>query len=113
MRTVLCVAEKPSIAKKLVKSLGSKYKAEPSPSKYNWNYTTRYSFGNNQCKIVITSVIGHIQEMYFPLKYKDWQRTNPKELLQRAEVLNRDIATQEKVIQNLMQLAASSSDLFL
>ncbi len=44
MRTVLCVAEKPSIAKHLAKALASQYELQQSSSKYNPIYKFERKF---------------------------------------------------------------------
>ncbi len=72
MRVVLCVAEKPSIAKHMMQTLGKIYSKMNSKSKYNPIYATQGVFQNENCKLIITSVTGHIQHMEFEPKYKSW-----------------------------------------
>ncbi|KAI9362498.1 DNA topoisomerase [Zopfochytrium polystomum] len=70
---VLCVAEKPSVAKAVAGILsGNHYTVRPSPSKFNLNYVFPSTFEGTRCEVVMTSVTGHLFGLDFPPEYKRW-----------------------------------------
>lgn len=69
---ILCVAEKPSIAKEVSQILGGgRVKVRNSRSKYIKNYDFTFNFkpeiGN--CEVTMTSVVGHITGLDFPPEF--------------------------------------------
>ena len=114
MRTVVNVAEKPSIAKHMISALtGNSYKKENSYSMYNPVFAYSGSFQNTQAIIKITSVTGHIRELAFDPKYSNWNTVNPRILLTDAEILIKDAEDKLNVIKNLKSLSKNATDLFL
>ncbi|ORY70161.1 DNA topoisomerase [Pseudomassariella vexata] len=80
---VLCVAEKPSIAKAVAQHLsGGRSQTHNSRNKYIKNYVFDYDFGQEwgNCTVTMTSVLGHITELVFPSEYKDWRHPPPERL---------------------------------
>ncbi|KAI1478944.1 prokaryotic type I DNA topoisomerase [Daldinia eschscholtzii] len=103
---VLCVAEKPSIAKAVaghlsggqVQSVGLKnhiglstamldiglltHVQHNTPEKYIKNYVFEYDFGHpwGRCHVTMTSVLGHITSAVFPPEYKRWDHPPPDRL---------------------------------
>lgn len=70
MKKILCVAEKPSVAKIAARVLSNtKYKFIMGESKFNPNFefTTKYS--NEEVQVIFTSVLGHIFDTDFPAQY--------------------------------------------
>lgn len=65
---VLCVAEKPSIAKEVTNILsGGRLLRRNSKSKFNANFDFKFEFpGIGLCDVTMTSVTGHITSMDFP-----------------------------------------------
>ena len=65
-RIVLNVAEKPTIAKSLSEFLSEgPVRKELSKSKYNPIYSFNRQFQGKEALLKITSVTGHIEEIYF------------------------------------------------
>ncbi|KAI1634127.1 DNA topoisomerase [Biscogniauxia mediterranea] len=80
---VLCVAEKPSIAKAVAGHLsGGQVQAHNTPEKYIKNYVFDYDFGRpwGNCQVTMTSVLGHITSAVFPPQYKKWDYPPPDHL---------------------------------
>ena len=113
--TVLNVAEKPSIAKTISDFLHQGEVSKPhSKSKYNPVFSFFRDFkGHQQAKILVTSVTGHIQEIDFDPKYKDWGRTNPVDLITKAEVLTKFSDQKTDLVENIRFFARNISDLVL
>ncbi|KAI1384579.1 prokaryotic type I DNA topoisomerase [Hypoxylon trugodes] len=80
---VLCVAEKPSIAKAVAGHLsGNQVTVHNTPEKYIKNYVFDYDFGRpwDHCQVTMTSVLGHITSAVFPADYKNWEFPPPERL---------------------------------
>ncbi|KAI6091867.1 prokaryotic type I DNA topoisomerase [Hypoxylon rubiginosum] len=80
---VLCVAEKPSIAKAVAGHLsGGQVQVHNTPEKYIKNYGFDYDFGHpwGRCQVTMTSVLGHITAAEFPAEYKKWDYPPPERL---------------------------------
>ncbi|KAI0002817.1 prokaryotic type I DNA topoisomerase [Xylariaceae sp. FL0662B] len=80
---VLCVAEKPSIAKAVANHLsGGQAQSHNTPEKYIKNYVFDYDFGRpwGHCHVTMTSVLGHITSTVFPQDYKQWEYPPPERL---------------------------------
>ncbi|KAI1659547.1 prokaryotic type I DNA topoisomerase [Daldinia decipiens] len=80
---VLCVAEKPSIAKAVAGHLsGGQVQSQNTPEKYIKNYVFDYDFGHpwGRCHVTMTSVLGHITSAVFPAEYKKWENPPPERL---------------------------------
>uniref|UniRef100_T1JEW7 DNA topoisomerase n=1 Tax=Strigamia maritima TaxID=126957 RepID=T1JEW7_STRMM len=83
MKTVLMVAEKPSLAQSLSQILsngrmGTRRGFNNACSVHEWNG----SFKGEQAKFKMTSVCGHVMTTDFPGKYNNWDRVDPVELFQ-------------------------------
>ncbi|KAI1097527.1 prokaryotic type I DNA topoisomerase [Jackrogersella minutella] len=80
---VLCVAEKPSIAKAVANHLsGGQVQSHNTPEKYIKNYVFNYDFGQpwGNCQVTMTSVLGHLTSAVFPPDYKSWEYPPPERL---------------------------------
>ncbi|KAI1772366.1 prokaryotic type I DNA topoisomerase [Hypoxylon cercidicola] len=79
---VLCVAEKPSIAKAVAGHLSGGQVQHNTPEKYIKNYAFDYDFGHpwGRSQVTMTSVLGHITEAVFPAEYKKWDYPPPERL---------------------------------
>ncbi|KAI0876092.1 DNA topoisomerase [Hypoxylon argillaceum] len=80
---VLCVAEKPSIAKAVAGHLsGGEVQTHTTPEKYIKNYVFNYDFGRpwGKCQVTMTSVLGHLTSAEFPPEYKKWDYPPPDRL---------------------------------
>ena len=79
-RQILCVAEKPSVAKAASQILSNnKMKSETSKSKYNPNFRFTTYFQNELVDVIFTSVAGHVYQLDFPENFR-WGKTDPKNL---------------------------------
>ena len=100
---ILCVAEKPSIAKAVANHLGGNVPAVcliyslqfdlPNQPQRNvpglaWlkNYEFDYSFDPpwGHCNVVMTSVAGHLIKTEFDSRYKNWASCSPADLFDAA-----------------------------
>jgi DNA topoisomerase-3 len=103
MTRILCVAEKPSIAKAVANHLGGQARAVSLPKQQSFrdgllskffffqenvqgiqfvkNYKFDYNFQRwGQSSVTFTSVIGHIQEAEFHDRYRKWMSCQPSDL---------------------------------
>ncbi|QDS73550.1 hypothetical protein FKW77_000530 [Venturia effusa] len=105
---ILCVAEKPSIAKAVANHLGGQVPAR-NVTGLPWlkNYVFNYNFGPpwNQCSVTFTSVAGHIVSQDFEGRYKSWQGCSPGDLFEAPivsfvqddkQVISRNIADEAR-----------------
>ncbi|KAI0633210.1 DNA topoisomerase [Trametes polyzona] len=73
---VLCVAEKPSIAKSVTQILsGGQFNTRPSANRYIKNYDFNYPQTNSF--FTVTSVTGHVMEHDFNIMYSKWTSCDP------------------------------------
>ncbi|EFR04834.1 hypothetical protein MGYG_07839 [Nannizzia gypsea CBS 118893] len=79
VRTVLCVAEKPSIAKAIANHLGDRVITVRNP--YVKNYEFDYTFPQwGHCSVIMTSVLGHLLSHEFEPRFKSWTSCDPSAL---------------------------------
>lgn len=100
---ILCVAEKPSIAKAVAGHLsGGEQHTRNTPNKYIKNYTFDYDFGQGwgNCNVTMTAVLGHITTTQFPAEYKDW-RFPPPDSLFNAPVVTSVAEDKQEVAGNI------------
>ena len=81
---ILCVAEKPDAAKRIsaLLSNGQSNRREGF-SKYNKIFEFNYvvpNFGPNPCRIMMTSVSGHMCNLEFPDNFRGWHTCRPAQL---------------------------------
>lgn len=83
MTKVLCVAEKPSIAKAISQALsGGRYDVNNTRDKYVKNYSFDYNFRQwGSCSVTVTSVRGHLYGLDFDNNYHGWGKCDPRILL--------------------------------
>ncbi|KAI0456111.1 DNA topoisomerase [Xylaria acuta] len=104
---VLCVAEKPSIAKAVAGHLsGGEVQTHNTPEKYIKNYVFDYDFGRpwGKCQVTMTSVLGHLTTAEFPPEYKKWDYPPPDRLFD-APVNVVVAADKKKVADNIEKQA--------
>lgn len=79
---ILCVAEKPSIAKAVANHLSNSVQVHQTGAKYNVNYEFEFQFSPpwGFCKVVMTSVAGHLISTDFAERYRNWNSCSPQEL---------------------------------
>jgi len=82
MGRVLCVAEKPKIARAVAQHLGGTIRTA-NVRDHQWvkNYEFDYYFQLwGRCNVKFTSVMGHLMSYDFPEQYKRWDSCDPGEL---------------------------------
>ncbi|KAH6654346.1 DNA topoisomerase [Truncatella angustata] len=104
---VLCVAEKPSIAKAVAGHLsGGSQQVRNTRDKYIKNYTFDYDFGQGwgNCSVTMTAVLGHLTTTQFTAEYKDWKFPPPDSLF-NAPVVTTIVEDKTNVANNIEQQA--------
>lgn len=116
MRSVLSVAEKPSVAKELA-AIISKQQVDSLKrqgiSPYNPVFDINSClFQNHPAKMIITSVTGHMMELEFEAAYKGWNSCQPAELFDAP--LNKTVKKEsENIEKTLIREAKQCSILML
>ena len=108
---ILCVAEKPSIAKSVAQHLGggrvttvslndfidvlmtfsmsllTMLETSIRGNQYVKNYEFTFNFQRwGNCSVVMTSVLGHLTNLDFEGRYKSWQAVNPSALFEAGTI---------------------------
>ncbi|KAL9075310.1 MAG: hypothetical protein Q9161_001687 [Pseudevernia consocians] len=115
-RKILCVAEKPAIAKSVAQHLsgGQVNTRSITGNPYVKNYEFDFNFGPpwGNCSVTMTSVIGHLNELKFPSQYKQWHSPPPSSLFDAPveDVVNKD---KTAIADNIAQQARYSRALFI
>ncbi|KAI3635292.1 hypothetical protein MIR68_006858 [Amoeboaphelidium protococcarum] len=109
---ILCVAEKPSIAKSLATILSdNNFQSRQGQHKYCRNFCFGYKFQGRQCDFTVTSVLGHLIETDFSKEYRKWGSCDSAELFRapivksvRSDVMQvaKNLETQAKYCQQLI-----------
>jgi DNA topoisomerase III len=108
---VLCVAEKPSIAKAISQILSSgRQTSRPSQNKYIRNYDFDYPKTNSF--FTVTSVSGHLMEHDFDGTYRSWDSCDPFVLFE-APIVSRIPQDYRTVEKNLIDEARRSDTLMI
>ena len=82
---VLCVAEKPSIAKAVANHLSGNQvnTRNVTGNQYIKNYEFHYTFPTwGACNVVMTSVSGHLVSHNFDSQYRAWRSCDPSALFE-------------------------------
>ncbi|KAK9448919.1 DNA topoisomerase [Limtongia smithiae] len=80
---ILCVAEKPSIAKSVANTLGGgRVTVRNTGNQYikNYDFTYRFPAPIGDCEVTMTSVVGHLTTADFSAEYRSWQSCEPEQL---------------------------------
>ncbi|KNC82673.1 hypothetical protein SARC_05050 [Sphaeroforma arctica JP610] len=109
---VLCVAEKPSVAKGVSQIIGRGYNVRNGLSVYNKIYEYQCNMLGEMCHVKMTSVSGHVMEHAFPLAYKSWASVSPAVLF-TANVDKRVKAEMENIEKTLIRESRQSDWLVL
>ncbi|KAL9108741.1 MAG: hypothetical protein Q9227_006537 [Pyrenula ochraceoflavens] len=112
---ILCVAEKPSIAKSIAQHLGGgRVTTRPiRGNQYVKNYEFTFNFqlwGN--CAVIMTSVLGHLTNLEFEGRYRNWQACNPSALFE-AETYEAIAEDKKGIAENIAQQARYAKILFI
>ncbi|PYH95547.1 DNA topoisomerase III [Aspergillus ellipticus CBS 707.79] len=113
---VLCVAEKPAIAKAVAQHLsgGSFQTIAIRGNQYVKNYLFDFNFGGpwGTCSVTMTSVIGHLTGLEFERQYKAWLSCPPAALFE-APVLESVAQDKVAIANNIQEQARGSKALFI
>ncbi|KAI4111680.1 MAG: hypothetical protein LQ345_006732 [Seirophora villosa] len=113
---ILCVAEKPSIAKSVAQHLsGGHVQIRNVPgNQFVKNYEFEYAFGRpwGNCSVTMTSVLGHLTGTDFPVEYKYWQISTCQHLFDAPVITSVD-KDKEPIARNITQQARFSIALFI
>jgi DNA topoisomerase-3 len=113
VKTVLCVAEKPSVARTAARILSSgNSQSEETTDKYTHNHRFRGQFRGEDVNFVFTSVLGHLIEMDFSKRYEHWSTVEPGTLF-GADIVRRIPEKFRELTKNLEALSRQSSILML
>ncbi|PWY73845.1 DNA topoisomerase III [Aspergillus sclerotioniger CBS 115572] len=116
VQRVLCVAEKPAIAKAVAQHLsgGSFQTISIRGNQYVKNYVFDFNFGGpwGTCSVTMTSVIGHLTGLDFERQYKTWLSCPPAALF---EAPVRESVAEDKVAiaANIQEQAKRCRALFI
>ncbi|KKK15773.1 hypothetical protein P175DRAFT_0498243 [Aspergillus ochraceoroseus IBT 24754] len=113
---ILCVAEKPAIAKAVAQHLsgGRVQTLSIQGSQYVKNYLFDFNFGPpwGHCSVTMTSVLGHLTTLDFERQYNTWLSCPPVALFEAPvrESVNDD---KQGVAENIRDQAQNSKALFI
>ncbi|KAJ3532555.1 hypothetical protein NMY22_g7701 [Coprinellus aureogranulatus] len=77
---VLCVAEKPSIAKEISKILSGNYQIRGNDTQCRFIKNYEFDYPQTNSHFIVTAVVGHLTALEFPGQYRSWQGCDPGEL---------------------------------
>ncbi|KAI0697280.1 DNA topoisomerase [Cytidiella melzeri] len=107
---VLCVAEKPSIARSITQILsGGQFTTRPSPNNFIKNFDFHYGYTNSH--FTVTSVAGHLLEHEFDSAYTSWHSCDPFDLFdapvlatvkKNSQTIARNLTNEARRAQRLM-----------
>ncbi|OJJ03533.1 hypothetical protein ASPVEDRAFT_53914 [Aspergillus versicolor CBS 583.65] len=105
---VLCVAEKPAIAKAVALHLsgGSMQTLHIPGNQYVKNYVFDFNFGGQlgDCAVTMTSVLGHLTSLEFERQYKGWTSCPPAMLFEAPVYISVD-DDKKSIADNIMKQA--------
>ncbi|KAJ5920856.1 hypothetical protein N7466_009182 [Penicillium verhagenii] len=115
-RKILCVAEKPAIARAVATHLsgGSFQTHSIRGNNYVKNYEFEFNFGDpwGNCAVTMTSVIGHLTGLEFERQYKGWTSCPPSALFEAP--VNEDVDKDKlPIAENIRNQARYSKALFI
>jgi DNA topoisomerase III len=112
---ILCVAEKPAIAKAVAQHLaGGRITTHPiRGNPYVKNYEFDFNFRTwGNCSVTMTSVLGHLTGLDFDPQFKGWRSCQPSSLFDAPTMITID--TDKKAIAENIQIQARyASHLFI
>jgi DNA topoisomerase-3 len=108
---ILCVAEKPSIAKEVSQILsGGLVRVRNSANRYVKNYDFTFEFPTTgRCDVTMTSVLGHITNIDFPPAYS-WNKCVPGKLF-TAPII--EVVSKKDVYKNIASEARNATNLMI
>ncbi|KAL9127261.1 MAG: hypothetical protein Q9217_003820 [Psora testacea] len=115
-RKILCVAEKPSIAKSVAQHLSGGHISihNVRGNRFVKNYNFSFNFGSSwgSCEVIMTSVLGHLNKLEFHRDYKSWTSCHPDHLFD-APVVDDVVEDKKPIAENIEHQARSARLLFI
>ncbi|KAF2802960.1 DNA topoisomerase III [Mytilinidion resinicola] len=113
MGKILCVAEKPSIAKAVANHLARAQARNVNGVTYVKNYVFDYNFTRwGASNVVFTSVVGHIKHQEFAPRYSSWNSCDPLDLFD-APIINSVVEDKKAIARNIEEQARGAQALFI
>ncbi|KAL2223138.1 DNA topoisomerase III alpha [Thermoascus aurantiacus ATCC 26904] len=113
---ILCVAEKPAIAKIVATHLsgGSMRTQSVRGNQFVKNYVFTFDFDGSwgSCSVTMTSVLGHLKTLDFEGPYRGWTSCPPGKLFE-APVCETIAPDKQAIARNIRDLAKSAKALFI
>ncbi|OQV09134.1 hypothetical protein CLAIMM_13297 [Cladophialophora immunda] len=112
---ILCVAEKPAIAKAVAQHLaGGRVTTRPvNGNQYVKNYEFDFHFQQwGNCSVTMTSVLGHLTGLDFDPKYKNWKSCPPSQLFEAETKITID-RDKQSIAENIQRQARFARILFI
>ena len=112
---ILCVAEKPAIAKAVAQHLSGgrlnvrSIRGNPYVKNYEFDFNFR-PWGNNS--VVMTSVLGHLTGLDFDPQFKGWRSCQPSQLFDAPTMITID-QDKKAIAENLQQQARYAKILYI
>ncbi|CDY39837.1 BnaC02g42810D [Brassica napus] len=107
--TVLNVAEKPSVAKSVARILSrGSFRTREGRSRYNKIFEFDYAINGQPCRMMMTSVIGHLMELEFADRFRKWHSCDPADLYQAP--VTKHVPEDKKDIKKTLEEEARRSD---
>ncbi|ETN36211.1 uncharacterized protein HMPREF1541_08488 [Cyphellophora europaea CBS 101466] len=112
---ILCVAEKPAIAKAVAQHLAGGQLSNHSiaGNRYVRNYEFTFNFRQwGNCSVVMTSVLGHLTSLEFDPQFKGWKSCQPSALFEAATHTEVD-TDKQAIARNIQNQARYARTLFI
>eukprot|EP01064_Diplonema_japonicum_P000780 TRINITY_DN1051_c3_g1_i1.p1 TRINITY_DN1051_c3_g1~~TRINITY_DN1051_c3_g1_i1.p1 ORF type:complete len:984 (+),score=167.12 TRINITY_DN1051_c3_g1_i1:67-3018(+) len=101
----LNVAEKPSVAREMAKTLGGNNSvSRPGLSQYNQVYEFNMNVQRQEVKMIVTSVTGHLMGIEFPPETKDWRSFTTDKLFEYP--VKKSVADDKKRVEDNLKREA-------
>ncbi|KPI41916.1 DNA topoisomerase 3 [Cyphellophora attinorum] len=112
---ILCVAEKPAIAKAVAQHLsgGPINTHHVNGNRYVKNYEFSFNFRTwGNCAVVMTSVLGHLTSLEFDEQHRKWNSCQPRDLFEARTQINID-SDKKSIAKNIQDQARYARTLFI
>jgi DNA topoisomerase III len=112
---ILCVAEKPAIAKAVAGHLagGQLNNRNIAGNRFVKNYEFKFQFRQwGNCDVVMTSVLGHLTGLDFEQRYRAWKSCPPSDLFEAPTITTID-DDKQSIARNIQQQARYARTLFI
>ena len=110
-KRVLCVAEKPTVAKAIANILNRQPASSlRTRSQYNPKYEFPFNFEGMMVTMVVTSVTGHLMETDFGDAYRKWNSCDPRKLLEISTPVERHVPSEKFPLRDTLKEEARKCD---